>query len=641
MARKARAKAPARKVPEKKTPATLSPAKARAFFVITLAFPFVLLAVLELGLRAGNYGGDLSAFETPANLGSLYRIPGKNVGRRYFPQERLPPSPPGDPFVINKPAHSMRIFVLGESSAAGFPYPSNGTFSRVLSDALADVLVRDTVEVVNLGLAATNSYTIADLAGDVIEQKPDAVIIYGGHNEYYGALGAGSTESLGSHPSFVRLYLRLQRFKTFLLLRNATNRVLSTFRGGRSNLHSFPTRRSSDLVVADQSIALGDDTYRRGVNQYESNLIGAISEFRRAGVPVFIGSTPSNLRDLRPFGTSLVPPDSAATIVFDSATARLAAGDSVRAAVMFARARDLDVVRFRAPGEFQGVVERVAKQAGATYVPVAEGVAAASLFRIPGNDLFLEHVHPNQRGYVLIARMYFDALQRQGFLGRSADMSRFAGWDGYTARMKMTGLDQRIAYHTIKTVTTRWPFVPVANQLDYRGTYRPGDFVDSLAFNVSRGGMPWAQAKVMLGERYEAQRDPERALAEFEGLIRDQPLIEIGWRLAGKALFEAGEIQRARPYLQRSYDLQPTGFTAFALGVISMQQKDAPRAIAFFEHALQLTPDMPPALYQLSLAYAVQRDVGRARAYAARLAQVAPAYPGLAEWLSTLGMAPR
>jgi lysophospholipase L1-like esterase len=152
-------------------------------------------------------------------------VPGSNVGRRYFPQERFPPSPPGDAFLVTKPAHSLRIFVLGESSAAGFPYPPNGTFARVLEDALTDVLPRDTVEVVNMGMAATNSYTIVDLAGEVIDQRPDAVVIYGGHNEYYGALGAGSTETLGSHPSFVRLYLNLQRLKTFLLLRNLTSSV--------------------------------------------------------------------------------------------------------------------------------------------------------------------------------------------------------------------------------------------------------------------------------------------------------------------------------------------------------------------------------------------------------------------------------
>src|SRR5258705_11816531 len=98
--------------------------------------------------------------------------------------------------------------------------PATGACESVLADALQDVLPTDTVEVVNLGIAATNSYAIADLAHDVIAQRPDAILIYAGHNEYYGALGAGSTETLGAVPAFVRLYLRLQRFKTFLLLLN-------------------------------------------------------------------------------------------------------------------------------------------------------------------------------------------------------------------------------------------------------------------------------------------------------------------------------------------------------------------------------------------------------------------------------------
>ncbi|HEX2722680.1 MAG TPA: hypothetical protein VHM24_07150, partial [Gemmatimonadaceae bacterium] len=165
----------------------LSVARKRVFLAITLAFPLLVFLVLEGGLRLVRYGGDMSAFTTPPILGGAYRIPGETLGRRYFPRERLPPSPIRDAFLVRKPLHSLRIFVLGESAAAGFPYPSNGTFSRVLRDALTDVLPHDTVEVINMGMAATNSYTIADLARDVIAEKPDAVIIYGGHNEYYGA----------------------------------------------------------------------------------------------------------------------------------------------------------------------------------------------------------------------------------------------------------------------------------------------------------------------------------------------------------------------------------------------------------------------------------------------------------------------
>jgi lysophospholipase L1-like esterase len=64
-------------------------------------------------------------------------------------------------------------------------------FSREVADALRDVLPSDTVEVVNLGIAATNSYAILDFSREIIDQHPDAVMIYAGHNEYYGALGVG------------------------------------------------------------------------------------------------------------------------------------------------------------------------------------------------------------------------------------------------------------------------------------------------------------------------------------------------------------------------------------------------------------------------------------------------------------------
>lgn len=618
----------------------LSRRKATLFAAITLAFPLIIIGALESGLRIGNYGGDTSAFDRPDVLRGLYMTPGRNVGRRYFPQERLPPSPPDDAFLVNKPAHSMRIFVLGESSAAGFPYHANGTFAGVLRDALTDVLPGDTVEVVNMGIAATNSYTIADLAGEVIDQRPDAIIIYGGHNEYYGALGAGSTETLGSFPAFVRLYLTLQRLKTFVLLRNTTTAVLAAVRGGRStrDIEADVTRMES--VVADQNITLGGDTYKRGVQQYESNLRVAIGAFRRAGIPVFVGSTPSNLRHQSPFGVAAIPPSTRATSVFDSASAILASGDSVRALAFFARARDLDVIRFRAPSEFEDVLKRVATETGSAYVPVAEQIAAASDKGIPGADLFHEHVHLNQRGYLLLAQAYFDALRSVAFLGRRAELQRFAGWDAYERGMRLTEVDHRVALHAVKTVTTRWPFVPVARQTDYRGAYRATDFIDSLAFTVSRGGMPWAQAKVMLGERHASAGAIDSAIAEYEGLIRDNPHIEVAYRLAARALMSANQPERAREYLERAYSIAPSAFTAFGLGVLAREKKDTDRAIALLEQALLLSPDMPGALYQLSVAYATKRDVGRARALAVRLSQVEPRYAGLGEWMSALGLPP-
>jgi tetratricopeptide (TPR) repeat protein len=354
-----------------------------------------------------------------------------------------------------------------------------------------------------------------------------------------------------------------------------------------------------------------------------------------------VGSTPSNLRDRPPFGPNAEPPDSTATREFDLAKSTLAGGDSVLASRQFARARDLDVIRFRAPGEFQALVEKVARETGSTYVPVLEGFAAAAQYGIPGADLFLEHVHPNQRGYVLIARLYFDAIRKANFLGRQADTTRLATWDQYTQRMKLTELDQRIAYHTMQTVTTRWPFVPVSKNQDYRGTYHPVDLLDSIAFNQSRGGMPWAQAKIMAAQNYAARGKPDSAVAEYDGLIKDEPGIEIAYRLAGGVWLAAKQPELARPYLAKAYELEPSAATAYGLGVIEMQAKNLPQAIQDFGRAVQISPTMAPALYQLSLAYGLSRDLPHAQSTALRLAQVAPNFPGLAQWMTTIGMVRR
>lgn len=608
-----------------------------AFSVIAILSPLILLALLEVGLRVGRYGGDTPLFEAPAKLHGIYLVPGRRLGARYFPRAKSPPSPPVDAFLVRKPLHGLRIFVMGESAAAGFPYVANGAFSNVLADVLQDVLPNDTVEVVNLAISATNSYMIADLAPDVIAQRPDAVLIYAGHNEYYGALGVGSTETLGAVPAFVRLYLKLQRFKTFLLLRNWVGIGLAAARGESPFATPDPHPSKMETVVRDHRITLGGKVYERGKRQFESNLLGALGAFHRAGVPVFIGSTPSNLRDQKPFGSLTSPRDSSAATAFDSARGALARKDTASARTLFARARDLDLIRFRAPGEFRDVIKSVAARTGADYVPSEEAFDSAARYGIPGQDLFLEHVHPNAGGSLLLGRTYFEALKRAGMLER-ADLNRLAAWDEYGRRMDLTALDRRIAYHTVKTITTRWPFLPVNAQQNYRGTYEPTDFTDSLAFGVSMGTIQWAQAKVATARRFEARGQIDSAIAEYAGLIRREPHTEAGYRLAGAALLGAKQPERARPYLEKSYAIEPTPFASYALGVLARQSGDLQRAIALLEQSLSLSPNAPATLYQLSIAYAVAHDMAHARATAAQLAMVSPQYPGLVSLASALGM---
>lgn len=603
------------------------------FLAITLLVPVLVIGIIEGALRVARPDGGLPLFVQARIVNGNYLVANQRVGERWFAGIANPPNPAPEMFAAEKPVGAFRVFVLGESATAGFPYPRNVMFSRLLRDALRDVLPGDSVEVVNLGIAATNSFAMLDMANDVAAQHPDAVLIYAGHNEYYGALGTASRVSVPGGVGVVRLYLRLLRLRTVLALRNG----IAAIRRRPASQSDVEAASLMEVLGRDRTIPLNSPAYREGVRQFEANLDAISKVFKQNGIPVLIGSLASNLRDQAPFAAQANSSPGGALSAFDSARAALGRSDSLLAKKLFTRARDLDVVRFRAPSEFNQVIKRVCARTGAVYVPVAETFAAVSPGGIPGSNIFLEHVHPTRDGQALIGRVFFESLVRTGLAGRNVDTTRLRSWNDYARGMDLTPLDERIAFHITRTLQARWPFVPVAQQVDYRGLYTPKDLLDSLAFAVS-GGARWEIAKVRLGADYERRNQFDSAAAEYAGLARDAPLEDEPWLLIARALGRAGREDEAEAALRRAVAIRPSAPALRVLAVRAAQRRDIPLAIADFRQSLALDPAQPDVLYQLALTYGMSRDLPGARDAALRLAQIAPSYPGLAQLLATLGL---
>ena len=610
----------------------LSPKRYALFLAITLAAPVLIFGAVEGLIRVARPHGGLPLFVPARFVRGEYLVANPSVGERWFTGISHAPAPAPEMFSAQKPKNGFRIFVLGESAAAGFQYPRNGTFSRLLRDALRDVLPSDSVEVINLAIAATNTFSMLDMAREVELQHPDAVLIYGGHNEYYGALGVASRISVPGGAEVVRIYLRLLRLRSVLALRNMLAAARTRASPAEGNLEAASLM---EVLARDRQIPLDSPEYERGANQFEGNLDAIVRIFRRRGVPVLIASIASNLRDQPPFAADANAGPNGAAGIFDAARADLARQDTVGARELFARARDADAVRFRAPGAFNRIIRRVSERTGATYVPVAEAFAAASPGGIPGSTLFLEHVHPTREGQALIGKVFFEAILRTGMLRGSIDTSRLRPWDEYVHATTLTPFDERIAYHITRTLKLRWPFVPLSQQVDYRGEYVPADLLDSLAFDVSRG-VRWEIAKLQLAADYERRRQYDSAAAEYAGLARDAPLVEEPLKLEARALALAGREDEAEAALRQAVAINPSAPALALLGTRAAQRREIPQAISFFRQSLALQPNQPDVLYKLALAYGISRDLPNAREAALRLAQIAPGYPRLAELLSTL-----
>jgi tetratricopeptide (TPR) repeat protein len=392
-----------------------------------------------------------------------------------------------------------------------------------------------------------------------------------------------------------------------------------------------------EVLARDRQLPLGGSRYEEGARQFESNLDAIARVLKASGARVFIGSLASNLRDQPPFASAANAAPGSADSVFEDGRIALARGDSALAGRLFTHARDLDVVRFRAPSEFNRIIRTVTGRTGAVYVPVAEAFAAASPGGLPGANLFLEHVHPTRVGQALIGRAFFESLLRAGALGITIDTTRLRQWDAYTRGMDLTPFDERIAFHITRTLTTRWPFVPVAQQLDYRGQYIPTNLLDSLAFAVSRGAR-WEIAKVQLATDYERDRQFDSSAAEYAGLARDAPLQDEPLLLMARSLGEAGHLDEAEAALRRAVAIRPSAPALTVLGTRAAQRRDIPQAISFFRQSLAIQPAQPTVLYQLALAYGVSRDLPNARDAALQLARIAPDYPRLPGLMAALGL---
>jgi hypothetical protein len=175
----------------------LSGKKKIIFTSILFLLPILVLAGLEASLRLFNYGPNLDLILVKEKAGQKYYVLNPQVGQRYFSKGILAvPELYEETFAYHKPKNGYRIFCLGESTTASFPYELNARFHRLLQDRLATLLPDKAIEVINVGLSAVNSFTVREFAAELVDYKPDLFLLYLGIMNFR-RVRRGSTQSLG------------------------------------------------------------------------------------------------------------------------------------------------------------------------------------------------------------------------------------------------------------------------------------------------------------------------------------------------------------------------------------------------------------------------------------------------------------
>jgi lysophospholipase L1-like esterase len=601
-----------------KTKPALSAAKKRIFWIITLLLPVLFFILLETGLHIFNYGGNLDLFiDGPAGYENYLRC-NPNVARRYFEAQSGIPTPPKELFLKIKPPNGYRIFVLGGSSAAGFPYGTNVSFPNILQRALSKTFPDKKIEVINVSMAAINSYSLLDFTDEVLEQSPDALLIYAGHNEYYGALGVGSEQSLGNSRWLIHTYLKLRNIKTFLLVRDFIGWIKIQFSKlfyGGSKID--PSATLMERIVSDQTIPYGSRLYEEGKEQFKENINSILQKAAAKNVTVVLSELVCNLRDQEPFISIKDKEGNSAEKEYKLAKQLVAEGKIDKARKYYIEAKDLDALRFRAPEEFNVILKRLSEKFNYPIVPAVEYFEKESVNGIIGNELILEHLHPNKEGYFLLAKAFYETMKNNQMIDKtwSCDCIRQERNRG------VTELDSVYAALSVKQLRGGWPFQSKSLPNRFVQDYKPGNQIEDIAFQVIQQKISLETGHMELGEFYENQGNLDKAFSEYNSLVISIPTEIEFYDKAALTLLKNKEYQKASDLLLTSLNYKENDFAYKWIGQIALMDSNYTKAILYLTKA-----DLGDAqvVFNLSRACYLTNQAGKGDEYFIRLQGLSP-----------------
>jgi len=444
--RKADTEAPPSPSPAAQRPLPPPPKSSRMRRLLRAGLPLfvslAMVAALEVGLR-------LAGFEAHVGGGGDPLLNPEPLFHPVTGADGVPMLQRNDAPVVafrrDKPANGFRVFVVGDSSALGFPFGPEFAFSRFLQERLAAAMPERTVEVVNCAMNGSASWHARKIVDEIVQYKPDVLIVYVGHSDW-----------ITPAPETISPVIRAVSQLRFYQLAVVAGQSWQRWRQGpldvqRINSRAEPYGQARDRARGTQTLTERD---RESVTaRFTDNLRAIIAAGQAVGARVVVSGLVQNLSDFPP-GASRHRPDLSAADrqrwreAIDHADVRMRAqdwqgalaalqaaeqidahpailhylrgrclqalGDYTGAAAAYQRASDLDGAPLGAPSQFDSVIRGVVEQTGVEFVDVRTALVDASPNGLVGHEFFFDYVHPSIAGHAAIGRALAAALGAAG-----------------------------------------------------------------------------------------------------------------------------------------------------------------------------------------------------------------------------------
>lgn len=553
--------------------------KTYLYYLISFSIPIALLVITELSLRAFGYGKTYPLFIEAKGLPG-YMQQNEEVINRFFPLPELAPKVSADTqyFLKEKPQDSFRIVVQGGSTAAGFPFGRWGSLSGMLQQRFKRLYPEKHIEIINTAMASVNSYTLLDFVDEIVAIKPDLVLIYAGHNEYLGVMGVGSAFAAKGGRAATLLYLTLKDFKLYQLIESVYYQLFSSSPDVQADERTLMAK-----VAKEKEIEIGSELYKKGLQQFSENLDFILSKYQKHNVKVLIGNLASNEKDHIPFSAidlideprvhswSEISAEerisriqklteelgasqgNLAAIHFELGHHFLLMSKYVKARKHLVLAKDNDLLRFRAPEDFNRILDSTSKKYEIPLVDVQGRIRQNEPDKIIGSEHMLEHLHPTSKGYFLLADAFLMEILNLNVLGDPRNEDTELAW----IEMPISKADKLYGEFKIDRLTSDYPF----KRKPHYVLIPSRDTLEGNALNDRIAGKDWLTINRELSPLYQRTDDFAEA-ALISGLLADAIPNDANLAyIAGLIYKRAENIVLSLHYLHRALKMKPNSIT--------------------------------------------------------------------------------
>jgi len=426
------------------------------FDFILIAFSILILFFIEYSLQLIGFGESYPLAKIIEKNDIKYYSINENFPKKYFSSNiQNYPKFRKSFFKVKKDSNAFRVFVVGGNIANGVPYDESINFSSIFRYFLNDSNREIDWEIIDLSINSINSYGVNDIIKHLPKYQPDLIILNTGYNEFFGTPNFSKNKNYRLEYFYTKSFIFFRKFRIYQL----TEKIVNFFQEQSVNKIKY---LSADFE--NDRVDFKSSEYYNKRKNFLRNLYKIENITDRYHIPVIISNLSANILSIPPFCSKFNDEELTDIKLYQDFSNYLNQDDKTRvkdwlqdlkswepqsAIYYFCQAKldeknnnydlslenyskavQLDQFHFRPLKDWNFAIKNFANEKEWMFVNIDSVYNDLTSNRIKSENIFIDHIHPNIKGYWLFVKEHFNVMRKNDLLNfkknNKLNFNRFA-----------------------------------------------------------------------------------------------------------------------------------------------------------------------------------------------------------------------